>query len=139
MKVAYFAGLGLIVTFAGMAIVLSGEYEAYWDIPSFLVVAGCSYGALVCNFGFRGAMSAIAALLSPGTDVSAGFRKSAAKTVILASLIGGLFFFVQGLIAGLSNLGAPETVGPMLGVGLISLMYGSFLALLAVPAYVAGE
>ena len=138
MKASYFCGIGLILFLAIGTGWISG-LEYYMDFPSLLVVSGTCIGALVCNFGLQGSLSAILALFSPSRTVVAGFRKSAAKTVMLSGLFGGVFYLIMGVIAALSSLSDLSKIGPPLASGFISLLYGSLLALLMVPAYVSEE
>ncbi|GEM_PF-1405418 len=139
MKFSYFAGLGLMLFFAATTVFLSGGTEYFVDLPSMIAITGTCFGALVCNFGFRGSLTAVASLFSPGPRLAGGFRKSAAKTVILSGLFGGLFYLIVGVVAALGSIGDLSKIGPALALGFLSLLYGSLLALLAVPAYVAGE
>lgn len=139
MKYSYFSGLALILFFTAATVLYSGEVEYYVDFPSMIAITGTCIGALVCNFGFRGSLTAIASLFSPSPSLAGGFRKSAAKTVILSGLFGGLFYLIVGVVAALGSIGDLSKIGPALALGFLSLLYGSLLALLAVPAYVAGE
>lgn len=138
MKASYFCGIGLILFLAIGTGWISG-LEYYMDLPSLLVVSGTCIGALVCNFGLQGSLSAILALFSPNRTAVAGFRKSAAKTVMLSGMFGGVFYLIMGVIAALSSLSDLSKIGPPLASGFISLLYGSLLALLMVPAYVSEE
>lgn len=142
MRASYYCGLGLILFLAVGACWISGGLEfylIYLNLPSLIVICGTCIGALVCNFGIGGSFSAMLALLSPGRTAAVGFRKSAAKTVMLAAVFGGLFYMIMGFIAALANLADLSKIGPALATGLISLLYGCFLALLMVPAYVSEE
>ena len=139
MKATYYCGLGLILFLAVGAGLISGGLEYYIDFPSFLFVSGTCIGALVCNFGLQGSLSAMLVLFSPSREAAAGFRKSAAKTVMLSALFGGLFYLIMGVIAALGSLSDLAKIGPPLATGFLSLLYGSFLALLMVPAYVSEE
>lgn len=139
MRVSYFCGLGLILFFAVGAGWLSGGMVYFFDLPSLLVICGTCLGALLCNFGLRGSASAISALLLIRRAYAAGFRKSAAKTVMLSALFGGLFYLVMGVIVALGSVGDITKLGQALAVGFVSLLYGSLLALLVVPAYVLEE
>ncbi len=139
MKGSYYCGLGLILFLAVGAGWFSGGLEFYLNLPSLIVVTGTCIGALICNFGISGSLSAMIVLLSPSRTAAAGFRKSAAKTVMLSALFGGLFYMIMGIITALISLGDLSKIGPSLAVGLISLLYGCFMALLMVPAYVSDE
>ena len=103
------------------------------------MVTGTCIGALICNFGLRGSLSAIMAMLYPDNAAATGFRKSAAKTVMLSAVFAGLFYMIMGIIAALANVQDLSKLGPCLATGFISLLYGCFLALLAVPNYVSEE
>ena len=139
MKGSYYCGLGLIIFLAAGAAWLSGNSICYLNLPSLLVVTGTCIGALICNFGLRGTVSAITVMLYPGNAAAAGFRKSAAKTIMLSAMFAGLFYMIMGIIAALSNVQDLSRLGPCLATGFISLLYGCFLALLAVPTYVSEE
>jgi flagellar motor component MotA len=139
MKCSYYSGLGLILLLAAGAGWISGDLGYYMNFTSLLIVSGTCIGALLCNFGLHGSLSAIKVLFSPGRSAAVGFRKSAAKTVMLSGLFGGLFYLIMGVIAALGNLADLSKIGPPLATGFISLLYGSFLALLMVPAYVSEE
>ncbi len=99
MRTSYFCGLGIILMLAVGTAWLSGGGPYFFDIPSLVIILGTCMGALLCNFGLRGTLSAIAALLSPGRAHAAGFRKSAAKTIMFASLFGGTFYLIT-LLSG---------------------------------------
>ncbi|MCG8552055.1 MAG: MotA/TolQ/ExbB proton channel family protein [Desulfobacterales bacterium] len=138
MKMSYYLGLGGIVLLAIVAgLVLGPAY--YLNLPSILIVSGTCFGALVCNFGLKGSFSALGALALPDRKTAAGFRKSAAKTVMLSGLFAGLFYLIMGVIAALGSIGDLARIGPSLATGFLSLLYGSFIALLMVPAYVSEE
>lgn len=139
MKGSYYGGLGLILLLAVGACWISGDIGYYMNFTSLLIVFGTCIGALLCNFGFYGSLSALHVIFSPGKSAAVGFRRSAAKTVILSGLFGGLFYLIIGVIAALGNLGDLSKIGPPLSTGFLSLLYGSFLALLMVPAYVSEE
>lgn len=139
MKASYFCGLGIMVFLAIGTAWLSGGGAFFFDIPSLLVILGTCLGALLCNFGLRGTLSAVGALLSPGRNYAAGFRKSAAKTIMFSALFGGLFYLIMGVIAALANIEDITKIGPALATGFISLLYGSLLSLLVVPCYVSEE
>ncbi|WP_207261518.1 hypothetical protein [Desulfovibrio sp. Huiquan2017] len=139
MRLSYFCGLGLILLLAIGTGWLSGGGPFFLDIPSSLVVAGTCLGALICNFGFRGSISAIASLILIDKMHAAGFRKSAAKTVMLSALFSGLFYLILGVISALGDVSDLSHLGRSLATGFISMLYGSFLALLVVPAYVSEE
>jgi flagellar motor component MotA len=136
MKVSYYSGLFLILLLAIGAGWISGDLRYYVNIPGLLFVSGACIGTLLCNFGLHGSLSAILVLFSPTKSTATGFRKSAAKTVILSGLFGGLFFLIMGVIAALSSLDDLSKIGPSLATGFTSLLYGSFFALIMVPAYI---
>jgi flagellar motor component MotA len=137
MKCSYYSGIGLIWILAIGAGWLAGDPSYYMNITSLLIVSGTCIAALLGNFGFSGSLSAIHSLISPGKATTVGFRKSAAKTVMFSGLFGGLFYLIMEVVAALGNLGDLSKLGPHLSAGLLSLLYGSFLALLMVPAYVS--
>lgn len=139
MKLSYFIGLGLMLAVALATGWMSGAGEYLVDFVSLAIILATCLGALICNFGPIGSVSAIASLFSFGTDAASGFRKSAALTVILSGLLGGLFYLVIGLIASLSNIQEPAQLGQAIAISFISLLYGSLIALLAIPAYVSAE
>ncbi|WP_147818923.1 hypothetical protein [Salidesulfovibrio onnuriiensis] len=139
MKFSYYAGLAVMLLFAATTMFFSGGTAYFIDLPSMIAITGTCFGALVCNFGFRGSLTAVGSLFSPGPHLAGGFRKSAAKTVILSGLFGGLLYLIVGVVAALGNIGDLSKIGPALAMGFLSLLYGSLLALIAVPAYVAGE
>ncbi|WP_316859409.1 MotA/TolQ/ExbB proton channel family protein [uncultured Cohaesibacter sp.] len=139
MKMSYFLGLGLILTVTGATGWLSGANDYLIDFISLAIILATCLAALICNFGLRGSFSAIAALVLSDQTISSGFRKSAALTVILSGLLGGLLYLVIGVIATLSSVEDPSLLASSIAVSFISLLYGSLVALLAVPSYVAAE
>lgn len=139
MKYSYYSGLGLICLLAIGVGYISGDPGYYINFTSLLIVSGTCIGALLCNFGLYGSLRAIHILISPAKLTAVGFRKSAAKNVMLSGLFGGLFYLIMGVVAALGNLGDLSKIGPPLSTGFLSLLYGSFLALLMVPAYVSEE
>lgn len=139
MKCSYYSGLGLTLLLAIGAGWISGDLGYYISFTSLLIVSGTCVSALLCNFGLYGSLNAVQVLFSPSRSAAVGFRKSAAKTVMLSGLFGGLFYLIMGIIAALGNLADLSKIGPPLATGLQSLLYGSFLAILMVPAYVSEE
>jgi len=104
MKCSYYSGLGLILLLAVGAAWISGDLNYYINFTSFLIVSGTCIGALLCNFGLYGSLSALHVLFSPTKSAAAGFRKSAAKTVMLSGLFGGLFYLIMGVVAALGRI-----------------------------------
>lgn len=46
-----------------------------------------------------------------------------------AAWMSGIISFIIGMVIVLSNLGAPETIGPNLAVALLSLLYAAIISL----------
>ncbi|MDL2228781.1 hypothetical protein LJC14_00860 [Treponema sp. OttesenSCG-928-L16] len=129
----------IIVLLLGSAAVqvLSGSlFIALIDIPSFLIIPVLALLYTAGSFGFRGIGRAYRAACSEAasrkeTESALLFFKALEKNFLLfAAMTFGI-----SLIAVLSNLGHPESLGPNLAVSILVILYGAFFNLLMVQPF----
>lgn len=127
----------------GVALRLGGEAAAaLYHLPSLCVVIGGPVSLLLVIFGWSGFVNALAWL---GRRPKSAAGHDAAQAVAFFQLAAafamtsGLMATLVGLVLMLTRLDDPRTLGPGVGLALISQLYGVFLgvACIAAGAFIA--
>ena len=103
--IIWIATLALMTTIEGMRI------PAFINIPALLWVSLGVIGALLITKDPRQS------------------RDEKLKIAAQAAWMSGIISFIVGLVAVLSNLDAPEMIGPNLAVALLSVLYAAIVSL----------
>jgi len=127
MRKMYIVGAVLFIGFIVGAIITSGgRILSYLNIPSFLMVVGCTFVLLLINFSVR----------EMGRCFAVGFRKKDAapedlkkgyvffRSMQLYLLLSGLLGTMIGATAMLANLRDSSAIGWGAALALITLLYG---------------
>jgi len=113
-----------------------GHLVTFWDLPSYVIVIGCTAALLLATFGWASTCRAIAALMvpritSPDQADAVSFFRLGAVFALASGFVGVLI----GLVAMLKSMEDPSQIGSGMAIALLTQLYG---AILAVLLYVAG-
>ncbi len=137
MRKMYFVGAGLFIGFMCFAIIVSGaRLTQFINLPSFIMVAGCTFVLLLANFNLR----------EMGRAFTVGFRKKEEspedlkkgyiffKSMRLYLIISGLLGTITGAMAMLVNLRDSSRIGNGVSLAILTLLYGIvFSTLITIP------
>jgi hypothetical protein len=120
-------GLAIVVLMVGWALEAGGRLAIFVDIPSALFVFGVLIGGLWACFGPGLAMQAFRRGLTGGGEANDLHVAVMARGYQL-SWGAGLVGTLVGLVIILQNMDDPSKIGPGMAVGLLTVLYGAFLA-----------
>lgn len=145
MRKMYFIGGALFIALMAGAIITSGgRFVHYLNIPSFLMVAGCTFVLLLMNFSVREMGRAFKVGFQSGKgadkdrieDLKKGFVffKSMQTYLIVSGFLGT----VVGAIAMLASMNNVMSVSFGAALAIITALYGLFFSMLITVPFSAG-
>ena len=127
MRKVYFVGLALFIALViGAVITSGGTIGSVLNIPSFLLVAGCTFVLLLMNFRLRemGICFAVGFMKKDATpeDLKKGYIFF--RSMQLYLLLSGLMGTIIGAMAMLVNLKDHNAIGWGAALAILTILYG---------------
>jgi flagellar motor component MotA len=126
-------GLNILVVMVGGTMMLGGKIGIYIDIPSIVLIVGALLGGSLLCFSLEQLADAFKAVVQ-GPDAE---RVPAWQQQVRAAVFGRLYLLswgsglvgtLIGVIAMLSDLSDPASIGSGIAVALLTAFYGAMLA-----------
>ena len=126
-------GLNILILMVVGTAMLGGKLGIYLDIPSLVMVIGVLIGGALMCFSLEQLVDAFGAVLAGGDARPATAWQRETRIAVFARLYqlawgGGLVGALTGLIAMLSDLSDPESIGAGMAVALLAPAYGALVA-----------
>jgi len=126
-------GFGILCLMVFGTLSLGGKIGIYLDIPSLVMVVGVVFGGGLMCFSWNQLADAFEAALKGDRAKRVPARQHQTRVAVFARLSllswgGGLTAALIGVIAMLSDLSDPHSIGAGLAVALIAPLYGAALA-----------
>ena len=136
-------GLLFLVLFTFLIAAASGMVYMLLDIPSFMIILVPLIFFLVITKSGKTITNYIKSSFKKNYEYSIAELESismAAKHSAKITLATGFFGFIIGIIGMLMRLDDPQTIGPMLAVGLLTMLYSIGVGFFVMfPLYVWAE
>lgn len=126
-------GLNILFLMLAGTVMLGGNVGIYIDIPSIVMVIGVLFGGALLCFPVGQIIDALGAAFAGESAPHVTEWQRQSRIAVFARLYqlawgGGLVGALLGLIAMLSNLSDPASIGAGMAVALIAPAYGALLA-----------
>jgi hypothetical protein len=126
-------GLNILVFMLWGAAALGGKLGIYIDIPSIIMVAGVLIGGVLLCFPIQQIIDAFQAAIEAERAAPVSNWQREQRIAVFARLYqlawgGGLVGSLIGIIAMLSDLSDPASIGAGMAVALLTAAYGALLA-----------
>ena len=124
---------GVIIVFCSFAfptIMAGGTLHSYISPESFVLVAGTIVGICIMSFGLMTPLKQLKALLT-GHETETKALEGSLGLITQVGPLSGLIGAIVGLVHTMENLSDPSKLGAGIALAFISLVYGTFIALLA--------
>ena len=138
MKWFFFVGEFLFISLLALAVYFSGsEFTVFFDPPSFIVLSAGVLGMTLMSFTPGEISKAFSHMFGESgsreeMELSAYFWLCASRNLFLTGILATLI----GLVCMLMNLSNPDSIGPAMGMALLTFFYAIvFSAMLPIPAY----
>eukprot|EP00752_Nemacystus_decipiens_P016613 g14853.t1 len=128
-----FIGLNILFVMIWGTMMLGGKTGIYLDIPSVVMVVGVLFGGALLCFPVQQITDAFGAALGAESSAPVDHWQRQQRIAVFARLYqlawgGGLVGALIGLIAMLSDLSDPASIGAGMAVALLAPAYGALLA-----------
>lgn len=136
MKLVNWINFVLVLAIIGFTLAIVGVGVGYYlDIPSLVVTYGIACLLSLMSHGARGLGRAYRVAVAGGTAAEEAQAEAVFKGLQSNLIVAGLFGFVMGAVAILSNIASPESVAQGFAVAVLVVLYALVGIMLAVAPF----